>query len=170
MYENVASLRRPHQLKRRCWFSCQLTLLSTYANVLILRHFFGECVGSAVSTVICNCDVIRHSIALSTADVKQYQFYRSNWGDGVLFNRQTVSSCSLASLLFFTSQVRAQKFEKGGRGAQFIVYTFPLKISVKTKKKTKGLHVFRRPIYPLKSSEEKKKVNASSDVLFPLFR
>ena len=33
-----------------------------------------------------------------------------------------------------------------------------------------GLHVFRRPIYPLKSSKDQKKVIAFSDVLLPLFR
>ena len=51
---------------------------------------------------------------------------------------------------------------KRGRGAQFPVYTFSLKISVKTKKK-------RSSRLPTSNLPPKKKVNASSDVLFPLF-
>ena len=41
------------------------------------------------------------------------------------------------------------------RRSRNFLFPFPLKISVKTKKK-KGLHVFRRPIYPPKSSEDQK--------------
>ena len=41
------------------------------------------------------------------------------------------------------------------RGGRNFLFPFSLKISVKTKKKS--LHVFRRPIYPPKSSEDQKK-------------
>ena len=44
-------------------------------------------------------------------------------------------------------QVRAQKFKKGGRNFLFTRLT----------KKKKGLHVFQRPIFPPKSSEDQKK-------------
>ena len=71
----------------------------------------------------------------------------------------TISDCSSADLalnfdpLPFSRGV-PRNLKRGG-GAQFLVYSFPLKISVKTKKK--GLHVFRRRIYPPKSSEDQKK-------------
>ena len=69
------------------------------------------------------------------------------------------------------------------RGGRNFLFPFPLKISVKTKKKVftsfdvqftpqnqvktkKGLHVFCRPIYPPKSSEDQKKVFTSFDVQF----
>ena len=65
-------------------------------------------------------------------------------------------------------QGRAQKFEKEG-GAIYCLHVSPENIGEDQKK---GLHVFRRPVYPPKSSEDQKKnkVNASSVVLFPLFR
>ena len=64
-------------------------------------------------------------------------------------------------------QGRAQKFEKKGGAPQFPVHVCTENIGENQKK---GLHVFRRLIYPHKSSEYQKKVIASSDVLFPLFR
>ena len=78
------------------------------------------------------------------------------------------SSCNLCDALSTAErpQKRVQKFEKGG--AQF-----PVSVSTKDvgEDQKKGVHVFRRSIYPPKSKEDrKKKVNASSDVLFPLFR
>ena len=60
---------------------------------------------------------------------------------------------------------------KGEGGRNFLFTQFHWKYRWRPKIKQTGLHVFRRPIYPSKSSEDqKKKVNASSDVLFPLFR
>ena len=64
-------------------------------------------------------------------------------------------------------QGRAQKFEKWG-GAISCLHVSTENIG--EDQKIKGLQVFRRPIHPPKSNEDQKKVNASSLVVFPLFR
>ena len=85
----------------------------------------------------------------------------------ILFHSTVAYFEALSTHIRCVVQGRAQKFEKGG-GAISCLHV-STENSVKTKRK-KGLYLFRRPIHPPKSSEDQKNINASSHVLFPLFR